>query len=478
MPKKKGKKGKAEDPEVVALRLAQEAAAAAEVQRHEEELRDKEAWLIEQETDLKRREDELTALENDMMAKLEGLDAEVLLRARSGIAAAEAREAATERNAVIREEAAEKRLSSFRRAEMVMRLRDVKISAREVALEGSVKGVTKHLETTIAAKCSFGRGQGVLDAQNAEVEACMQGLYDQKDAWAENERTMGSRLQAKEREARDGVKLLETRLVEKYIVLQRRMALRVKEVEALVASEREEAVKREALLDAREAKADMRDTELNILLKEVQSFEKAHQDPKRPSTAQIRETTKVAPLSKYAFVPDMTSVLHSVRRLDAGDAGTDPREEARAVAAALEDVQRAARYADAAEELAQQPLPSPRVVSSSSSSSASSAGELAEESVQFLVNEALDRFVDAPLDSSRSNDGLEAEVPGDLLGSPAKVLAEAPVAAPCAAPGPAAAPAPAPGVAEAPAAWPNQLRAAAEAPAPAPPTFEPVSGHL
>ena len=243
MPKKKGKKGKAEDPEVVALRLAQEAAAAAEVQRHEEELRDKEAWLIEQETDLKRREDELTALENDMVAKLEGLDAEVLLRARSGIAAAEAREAATERNAVIREEAAEKRLSSFRRAEMVMRLRDVKISAREVALEGSVKGVTKHLETTIAAKCSFGRGQGVLDAQNAEVEACMQGLYDQKDAWAENERTMGSRLQAKEREARDGVKLLETRLVEKYIVLQRRMALRVKEVEALVASEREEAVK-------------------------------------------------------------------------------------------------------------------------------------------------------------------------------------------------------------------------------------------
>jgi len=332
MPKKKGKKGKAEDPEVVALRLAQEAAAAAEVQRHEDELRDKEAWLIEQETDLARREDELTALENDMVAKLEGLDAEVLLRARSGIAAAEAREAAMERNAVIREEAAEKRLSSFRRAEMVMRLRDVKISAREVALEGSVQGVTKHLETTIAAKCSFGRGQGVLDAQNAEVEACMQGLYDQKDAWAQNERTMGSRLQAKEREARDGVKLLETRLVEKDIVLQRRMALHVKEVEALVASEREEAVKREALLDAREAKADARDTELKQLLKEVQSFEKAHQDPKRPSTAQIRETTKVAPPSKYAFVPDMTSVLHSVRRLDAGDAGTDPREEARAVA--------------------------------------------------------------------------------------------------------------------------------------------------
>ena len=43
---KKGKKGKKEDPEVVAARLAQEAAEAEERRRHEQEVADKAATAL------------------------------------------------------------------------------------------------------------------------------------------------------------------------------------------------------------------------------------------------------------------------------------------------------------------------------------------------------------------------------------------------------------------------------------------------
>ena len=52
--------------------------------------------MQEQEDDFSRREAELEKLEADMKAKIEGLDAEVLLRRARSVAAAEAREAATE----------------------------------------------------------------------------------------------------------------------------------------------------------------------------------------------------------------------------------------------------------------------------------------------------------------------------------------------------------------------------------------------
>ena len=191
---KKGKKGKKEDPEVVAARLAQEQAEAEAQRRHEQEVADKAAWVQEQEDDFSRREAELEKLETDMRAKLEGLDAEVLLRARSSIAAAEAREAATESRAVEREEKASQKILAFRDDEARLRLKEVKVAARERALEGSVKGVAKHLEVTIASKCSFGKGQGILDAQHAEVEACLQGLERQKRDWEHEEQNMEATL--------------------------------------------------------------------------------------------------------------------------------------------------------------------------------------------------------------------------------------------------------------------------------------------
>ena len=445
---KKGKKGKKEDPEVVAARLAQEQAEAEARRQHEQEVADKAAWVQEQEDDFARREAELEKLETDMKAKLEGLDAEVLLRARSSIAAAEAREAATESRAVEREEKASQKIMSFRDDEARLRLKEVKVAARERALEGSVKGVAKHLEVTIASKCSFGKGQGILDAQHAEVEACLQGLAKQKRDWEHEEQNMEASLQRKEQEARERVQALEDRLVQRDFEVQRRMALSVKEVEALVAREREKAVARQQELDEREALLDKRDKEVNRLLREVQAYEKKHDDG-RPSTASIRIPEKIES-RKDPSVPELTSLLSGIQRIDVGDAGTDPREERQAVAEALKDVQFASRHVTAAEELAARPPP-PTPPSSSSSSSSSSDAQGLEDPP----------FADEPLASPCPS---EAEAPG-VVRSPIKKLAEAPVAAPLGAPAPAPVEAPAPAVSEAPA------PAATEAPAPAPPSL-------
>ena len=91
-------------------------------------------------------ETDVDAAEVNWKKKLEGLDAEVTLRARSGIAAAEAREAATARLAVMREAQAMKRLSVFAEAESKMAVREVEVSAREEAMEARVNGgVAEHL---------------------------------------------------------------------------------------------------------------------------------------------------------------------------------------------------------------------------------------------------------------------------------------------------------------------------------------------
>ena len=49
---KKGKKGKKEDPEVVAARLAQEQPEAEAQRRHEQEVADKAAWVQSRRTTL------------------------------------------------------------------------------------------------------------------------------------------------------------------------------------------------------------------------------------------------------------------------------------------------------------------------------------------------------------------------------------------------------------------------------------------
>ena len=85
-------------------------------------------------------------------------------------------------------------------------------------------------------------------------------------------------------------------------------------------------------LDEREALLDKRDKEVNRLLREVQQYEKKHDDG-RPSTASIRIPEKIES-RKDPSVPELTSLLDGIQRIDVGDAGTDPREERQAVAEA------------------------------------------------------------------------------------------------------------------------------------------------
>ena len=88
---KKGKKGKkAAAEEAARLEAEQKAKAAEEKRLFEEQLVAREQALLAREEAIAKREQDAQALETDFRSKLEGLDAEVTLRARSGIAAAEA----------------------------------------------------------------------------------------------------------------------------------------------------------------------------------------------------------------------------------------------------------------------------------------------------------------------------------------------------------------------------------------------------
>ena len=77
---------------------------------------------------LAKRETDVLSLEVEYKNKLEGIDSEVALRARSGIAAAEAREAASERRAVMREVECQQRESCFAAAERELAVRSIEIA--------------------------------------------------------------------------------------------------------------------------------------------------------------------------------------------------------------------------------------------------------------------------------------------------------------------------------------------------------------
>ena len=84
---KKGKKGKkAAAEEAARLEAEQKAKEAEEKRKFEEQLVAREQALLAREEQIAKREQDAQALETDFRSKLEGLDAEVTLRARSGIA--------------------------------------------------------------------------------------------------------------------------------------------------------------------------------------------------------------------------------------------------------------------------------------------------------------------------------------------------------------------------------------------------------
>ena len=137
MPKKKGKKGKSSGNKAALneLRLQQEAAAREEQRLYEEAIKAREERITASEAALQKRDDDVGAREAELSQKFEALDAEVVLRARSGVAAAEAREAACQKLGAMREERAMQRLASFADAETALAVREMRVAARERALE-------------------------------------------------------------------------------------------------------------------------------------------------------------------------------------------------------------------------------------------------------------------------------------------------------------------------------------------------------
>ena len=137
MPKKKGKKGKSGKDKAILneLRLQQEEAAREEQRLYEEAIKAREERLAAGEAALQKREDGVGARETELSQKFEALDAEVVLRARSGVAAAEAREAACQKLGAMREERAMQRLASFADAETALAVREMRVAASTTLVE-------------------------------------------------------------------------------------------------------------------------------------------------------------------------------------------------------------------------------------------------------------------------------------------------------------------------------------------------------
>ena len=117
------------------LRQQEEAAAREEQLRYEHTVKAREERIAASEAALQKREDGVGARETELSQRFEALDAEVVLRARSGVAAAEAREAACQKLGAMREERAMQRLASFADAETALAVREMRVAARERALE-------------------------------------------------------------------------------------------------------------------------------------------------------------------------------------------------------------------------------------------------------------------------------------------------------------------------------------------------------
>ena len=130
-------------------------------------------------------------METDFRSKLEGLDAEVTLRARSGIAAAEAREAATERRAKMREEEAAQREAVFREAETTMAVREVEVAAREAAMgENVIGGVAARLDAMLSDQ-AISRDQ--MTQRKKEIAKEREALRLREQAWRDEVLKMEAR---------------------------------------------------------------------------------------------------------------------------------------------------------------------------------------------------------------------------------------------------------------------------------------------
>ena len=336
--KKKSKKGKKSGKDEAALlrRQQEEAAAAEEQRRYNEEITAREERIAASEEALQKREDGVGALETELSQKFEALDAEVVLRARSGVAAAEAREAATQKLGARREEAVMQRLASFADAETALAVREMRVAARERALEAKLNDtVAGHMDKMVAAQ---GDKREKLDALKREVAVAEDVLQRQKDALKDRVTKARAVLAQKNNEAKKRVAVAERKLLEKEFARKRRMARGVKEIEAFLETQREKVVAREGQMASREEAIARRGAVVEQLVREARAY-----DIDVPSEAAASPVP-----DRNVPVAELTGVIERVRKMAGapdGATGADPSEEAGAVAAAAKEIQASARLA-------------------------------------------------------------------------------------------------------------------------------------
>ena len=334
--KKKGGKKKGKDEAALLRRQQEEAAAAEEQLRYEQAIKAREDHLTASEAALQKREDVTSARETELSQKFEALDAEVVLRARSGVAAAEAREAATQKLGARREEAVMQRLASFADAETALAVREMRVAARERALESKLNTtVAGHMDNMIAAQADT---TIILDALKREVAVAEDVLQRQKDALTDRVTKARAVLAQKNREAKKRVAVAERKLIEKEFARKRRMARGVKEIEAFLETQREKVVAREGQMASREEAIARRGAVVEQLVREARAYD--IDVPKEAAASPVPD--------RNVPVAELTGVIERVRKMAGapdGATGADPSEEAGAVAAAAKEIQASARLA-------------------------------------------------------------------------------------------------------------------------------------
>ncbi|KAK7248622.1 hypothetical protein SO694_00165057 [Aureococcus anophagefferens] len=273
--KKGGKKGAAKLAEEAAKQ--QQLAAEQEAKRrYEEEQAAREATLVLREEALAKREQDALSLEVEYKNKLEGIDSEVALRARSGIAAAEAREAASERRAVMRETECQQRESCFAAAERELAVRSIEIAAREAAMgENVIGGVAERLDKMLSEQAVT---RDTMLTRHKEIERERAALKVREANWQEEVAKMEAQLAAKEREAKARLEKEEKKVLQKDFTLKRRLQRRVREAEAIVEAHRAECAVRDRRLKVREEEIKRRNTDLVHLLRKARKHELALKD--------------------------------------------------------------------------------------------------------------------------------------------------------------------------------------------------------
>ena len=185
---------------------------------------------------------------------------------------AEAREAATARLAVMREDQAMKRLSVFAEAESKMAVREVEVSAREEAMEARVNGgVAEHLDTMLAAQADT---RDVMEARRKEIASQLGELDTIEKSWRDTVLKKEAELAQREREARGRVAAYEKKLLERDFTLKRRLMRDIRKVYNKVVGQEEECAVRDRRMAAREAEVTKRGKDVEKMVKDARSYER------------------------------------------------------------------------------------------------------------------------------------------------------------------------------------------------------------